>query len=205
MTSRVLTGCMNNFFHIWVYQQRTKRGEKIKVSLVDQCRRSCRKWPSEPGTILGSTYGFVRIRYQGQPKAFSAASRRNWYRAPHFVFQLRRIISQNQHKFAKLLESFPYQLPRGTPANTRPLVDSLDLDAIIYVFRQFPWWTTLLPESGTPMLSYFRLFFDLCLFRQPADNVPRSDTLLFLTGRCRHRYRGGQCLAGRAQFRVPYC
>jgi hypothetical protein len=32
------------------------------------------------------------------------------------------------------------------------------------------------------MLSYFRLFFDLCLFRQPADNVPRSDTLLFLTG-----------------------
>ena len=32
------------------------------------------------------------------------------------------------------------------------------------------------------MLSYFRLFFDLCLFRQPAENVPRSDTLLFLTG-----------------------
>jgi hypothetical protein len=32
------------------------------------------------------------------------------------------------------------------------------------------------------MLSYFRLFLDLCLFRQPAENVPRSDTLLFLTG-----------------------
>ena len=32
------------------------------------------------------------------------------------------------------------------------------------------------------MLSYFRLFFDLCLFRQPAENVPRSDTLLFFTG-----------------------
>ena len=32
------------------------------------------------------------------------------------------------------------------------------------------------------MLSYFRLFFDLCLFRQPAENVPRSDTLLFATG-----------------------
>ena len=32
------------------------------------------------------------------------------------------------------------------------------------------------------MLSYFRLFFDLCLFRQPAESVPRSDTLLFLTG-----------------------
>ena len=32
------------------------------------------------------------------------------------------------------------------------------------------------------MLSYFRLFFDLCLFRQPAENVPRSDTLLFVTG-----------------------
>ena len=32
------------------------------------------------------------------------------------------------------------------------------------------------------MLSYFRLFVDLCLFRQPAENVPRSDTLLFLTG-----------------------
>ena len=32
------------------------------------------------------------------------------------------------------------------------------------------------------MLIYFRLFFDLCLFRQPAKNVPRSDTLLFLTG-----------------------
>ena len=32
------------------------------------------------------------------------------------------------------------------------------------------------------MFSYFRLFFDLCLFRQPAENVPRSDTLLFGTG-----------------------
>ena len=32
------------------------------------------------------------------------------------------------------------------------------------------------------MLSYFRLFFDLCLFRQPAENVPRSDALLLLTG-----------------------
>ncbi len=32
------------------------------------------------------------------------------------------------------------------------------------------------------MLNYFRLFFDLCLFRQPAENVPRSDTLLFCTG-----------------------
>ena len=32
------------------------------------------------------------------------------------------------------------------------------------------------------MLSYFRLFFDICLFRQPAGNVPRSDSLLFLTG-----------------------
>jgi len=38
-----------------------------------------------------------------------------------------------------------------------------------------------LPDH-TPMLSYFRLFFDLCLFRQPAENVPRSDTLLFVTG-----------------------
>ena len=33
-----------------------------------------------------------------------------------------------------------------------------------------------------PMLSYVRLFFDLCLFRQPAENVPQSDTLLFVTG-----------------------
>ena len=40
---------------------------------------------------------------------------------------------------------------------------------------------TAFPDQ-TPMLSYFRLFFDLCLFRQPAENVPRSDTLLFLTG-----------------------
>ena len=32
------------------------------------------------------------------------------------------------------------------------------------------------------MLSYFRLFSDLCLFRQPAENVPRSDTLLFFAG-----------------------
>ena len=32
------------------------------------------------------------------------------------------------------------------------------------------------------MLSYFRLFFDLCLFRRPAEDVPRSDTLLLVTG-----------------------
>ena len=31
------------------------------------------------------------------------------------------------------------------------------------------------------MLNYFRLFFDLCLFRQPAANVPKSDTLLLVT------------------------
>ena len=40
---------------------------------------------------------------------------------------------------------------------------------------------TALPDQD-PMLSYFRLFSDLCLFRQPAENVPRSDTLLFVTG-----------------------
>ena len=32
-----------------------------------------------------------------------------------------------------------------------------------------------------PMLTYFRLFFDICLFRQPAENVPKSETLLLLT------------------------
>jgi len=32
------------------------------------------------------------------------------------------------------------------------------------------------------MTSYFRLFLDLCLFRQPVANVPRSDTLLLVTG-----------------------
>ena len=31
------------------------------------------------------------------------------------------------------------------------------------------------------MLNYLRLFFDLCFFRQSAENIPRSDTLLLLT------------------------
>ena len=32
------------------------------------------------------------------------------------------------------------------------------------------------------MLTYLRLFIDLCFFRQSAQNIPRSDTLLLVTG-----------------------
>jgi hypothetical protein len=32
------------------------------------------------------------------------------------------------------------------------------------------------------MLNYLRLFLDLCFFRQSAENIPRSDTLLLVTG-----------------------
>jgi hypothetical protein len=32
------------------------------------------------------------------------------------------------------------------------------------------------------MINYLRLFIDLCLFRQQAENIPRSESLLLFTG-----------------------
>ncbi len=32
------------------------------------------------------------------------------------------------------------------------------------------------------MINYLRLFIDLCLFRQQAENIPRSESLLLVTG-----------------------
>ena len=32
------------------------------------------------------------------------------------------------------------------------------------------------------MINYLRLFIDLCLFRQQAENIPKSESLLLVTG-----------------------
>ena len=32
------------------------------------------------------------------------------------------------------------------------------------------------------MINYLRLFIELCLFRQQAENIPRSESLLLVTG-----------------------